>query len=79
MQERKFYPMLTQTIKSALCLADTNELYYYIDLLVTYPKISQHNTASTEAFNKPRTPIAEIILKELDRQYARWNKGGING
>lgn len=79
MQERKFYPMLTQTIKSALCLAETNELYYYIDLLVTYPEITPHNAASREAFHHPRTPIAEIILKELDRQYARWNKGGLNG
>lgn len=76
MQERKFYPMLTQTIKSALCLAEPNELWCYIDLLITYPEISSHNVASTDAFNKPRTPVAEIILEELNRQYSRWNKGG---
>lgn len=78
MQERKFYPMLTQTIKSALCLADPSELWYYIDLLITYPEISSYNTASRDAFNKPKTPIAEIILEELARQYTRWNKGGEN-
>lgn len=76
MQERKFYPMLTQTIKSALCMADSSELYMYVDLLVTYPEITPYNSASRETYNSPRTPIAEIILEELNRQYSRWNKGG---
>jgi hypothetical protein len=79
MQERKFYPMLTQTIKSALRLADSSNIYIYVDLLVTYPQKSTYNAAIREYVYSPSDPIADIIIKELDRQYTRWNKGGING
>lgn len=79
MQERTFYPMLTQTIKSALCLADSSNIYIYVDLLVRYPQSSNYKATISESFNKPSDPIADIIIKELNRQYARWNKGGING
>ena len=79
MQERKFYPMLTQTIKSALRLADSSNIYIYVDLLVTYPHTSTYNATIKEYAYSPSDPIADIIIKELDRQYSRWNKGGING
>lgn len=68
--------MLTQTIKSALCLADSSNIYIYVDLLVTYPNQPTYNAAITPSYGKTSDPIADIIIKELDRQYARWNKGG---
>lgn len=68
MSERKFYPMLTQTIKSALCLADSSNVHLYVNLLILYPEKPTHNN--------PNDPISSIILNELDRQYARWDKKG---
>lgn len=71
--------MLTQTIKSALCLADSSNIYIYFDLLITYPHKSTYDASISASFEKTSDPIADIILKELDRQYARWNKGGQDG
>lgn len=79
MQERTFYPMITQTIKSALCLADSSNVYIYVDLLISYPKPSRYKAHISASFENHSDPIADIILKELDRQYSRWNKGGLNG
>lgn len=70
MSERKFYPMLTQTIKSALCLVDSSSVHLYVNLLIVYPE--------KPTYNNPNDPISSIILNELDRQYARWGKKGGN-
>lgn len=68
MSERKFYPMLTQTIKSALCLADSSNVHLYVNLLIMYPE--------KPTYNNPNDPISNIILNELKRQFSRWNKEG---
>ena len=72
MKEHVFYPMITQTLKSVLSLSDPYDLWNYIGIIVSYPdyKLDGEFAAS---------PIADIIIKELDRQYARWEKGGNNG
>lgn len=71
MNERKFYPMITQTIKSALCLADSSNVHVYVNLLIMFP--------DKPFYNNIDDPLSDIILNELNRQFARWNKeGGAN-
>lgn len=64
--ERNFYPMLSTTIKSFIQVADDKQKKLIFDILCKFPDI--------QVFNK--TPIISGVFSELERQYARWNKGG---
>lgn len=68
MKEHVFYPMITQTLKSVLSLSDPCDLWNYIDIIVSYPDYKLDGESAV-------SPITDIIIKELDRQYSRWNKG----
>lgn len=69
--ERKyeFYPMITRSLKSIINLTPMENWSDLLLILISYP-------------NHPRNKLNEFeraVFDELDRQYARWNKGGENG
>ena len=68
MNDRIFYPMLTATMKSLLSLSDPLDMYNYIDLMVQYPNYQMSKAVQNDK-------LAKLILQELDRQYARWQRG----
>ena len=68
----EFYPMITGTVRTIMSLASEQERKQILFILQYYPlqgipekEISYYSRAPKE------------LLKELDRQFARWNKGGI--
>lgn len=66
--KHKFYPMITQTVKSLMAITLDNwnrTLIYYV--LINYPDI--------ELEEGKRSPVVNELIDELDRQYSRWNKG----
>lgn len=72
MQEREFYPMITKTVKSLMELAkDNTERNTIFLILLRYPTDFLRTTIDN--------PLYQALFLELDRQYARWNKGGNNG
>lgn len=64
----EFYPMITGSVKTILRMTPSNELDDMVDILIEYPDHA-----------KTKGALVDVLIKELDRQYARWNKGGING
>lgn len=70
-KEREFYPMITGTLKTLLPLVEFGDEWQFIKIIVTYPN---YELDQDLAIN----PIALAVINELDRQYARWNKGGDN-
>lgn len=62
---REFYPMITRTIKSLLKIVALCDLQHTIELITDYPNHKSDGSILDGA-----------IIDELDRQYARWNKGG---
>lgn len=63
----EFYPMITGSVRTILTLTPSNELDDMVDILINYPN-----------HEKTKGALADTLIKELDRQYARWNKGGAN-
>lgn len=61
--------MITGTMKTVLAITPDKDLPNIIDLIIKYPS---HIIKTT-------SPLVNMVISELDRQYARWNKGGING
>jgi hypothetical protein len=61
----EFYPMITGTMKSILKLTAECDLQHTIEVILNYPN---HKTDGSL--------LDKMIITELDRQYARWNKGG---
>lgn len=70
-KKHEFYPMISGTMKALLNLATPDKLELLVYFLVAYP---QH-----DLFIGKDDPLAMQIIAELDRQYARWNKGENNG
>lgn len=68
MQERKFYPMITNTLKNILQLVDPVDMWEVVGIICSYPKHKLNGDLASK-------PIIDVIIDELDRQYARWNKG----
>ena len=68
----EFYPMITQTVKTLIGIVSEKERENFLILLQNYPNIQVVDVNDV-------TPLLLALVKELDRQYARWNKGGING
>lgn len=67
-KQYEFYPMITGTMKSILNLTAECDLQHIIKIILNYPN---HKTDGSL--------LDKMIITELDRQYARWNKGGSNG
>lgn len=71
MKSHVFYPMINQTVKSFMLLAKTTEERDIIFLILSrYPddRIRELNN------DIKIDPLFTGLLKELDRQFTRWNK-----
>lgn len=72
MKEHIFYPMVNKTVKSLMKLADGN-----VDRNNIYLILLRYPNDFVRTINGENTkPLYQALLLELDRQYARWNKGG---
>lgn len=69
---QKFYPMLTSTLQSTLISIPPELMSEYVLLIINYPNIDKLQATKSDIATR-------VILTELDRQYDRWNKGGVNG
>lgn len=69
----EFYPMITSSVKTIFTLAIDNksDTSILIQCLLRYPLITFPECITKE--NK----LLGALIQELNRQYARWNKGGI--
>lgn len=65
----EFYPLITRTLKNLINLTPMDKWSELVLILLTYPDYPRNNLDNLE----------NAVLSELDRQYARWNKGGGNG
>ena len=72
MQERKFYPMITNTMSNILRMVEPLDMWEMVDIICSYPNYELDGELAAK-------PIANVLIDELNRQYARWNKGGSNG
>lgn len=72
MKERKFYPMITKTMNNLLRLVEPYDMCEIIDIVCSYPNYELDGDLAPK-------PIVDAIIDELNRQYARWNKGESNG
>ena len=69
-KKREFYPMITSTVKTLIQVSDEDDAVWILIALKNYPEDFPEDYKS---------PIIIALLEELDRQYARWNKGESNG
>lgn len=72
MKTHEFYPMITGTVKNLIPVLPPEDETLFLIILKNYPNIETIDESYI-------TPVLFMLIKELDRQYARWNKGGING
>lgn len=71
-----FYPIVNQTVRSLISVAEEQiDRNFILYLLNTYPNQDENRIESWIADGCNKT-ILFALLNELDRQYARWNKGG---
>ena len=70
---REFYPMITQTVKTIIDVIGIKDYAFVLHILRYYPNLQAPESEYNEL------PHIRTLIKELDRQYARWNKGGLNG
>lgn len=69
-KKREFYPMITQTVKTLIQVSNEDDAVWILIALKNYPE---------EFPEDYKSPIIIALLDELNRQYARWNKGENNG
>lgn len=67
----EFYPMITGTVKTIIKLTENKESAFLLFVLQNYPNFG----GAPESEMRSSKNIS-ALLDELDRQYARWNKGG---
>ena len=72
MQERQFYPMITNTMNNLLQLVESVDMADIVEIICAFPNHKLDGDIAAK-------PIVCAILNELNRQYGRWNKGGNNG
>lgn len=72
MQERQFYPMITNTLSHLLRLVDPVDMADIVEIICAFPNHQLDGDTAAK-------PIVYAVLDELNRQYGRWNKGGNNG
>lgn len=69
---REFYPMITNTVKTIIDSIEIKGYAFILHILRHYPNLQ----APESEYNA--LPHIRALIKELDRQYERWNKGGAN-
>jgi hypothetical protein len=67
----EFYPMITGTVRELIAISDIAEFATFLQILKDYPNL--HDIKDEEV-----TPVLYMLIKELARQYSRWDKGGKN-
>ena len=73
-KQYEFYPMITNTVKTILSLVKNSDETTMINhCLLHYPMIAYPDKMVRE------NRLLAALIQELNRQYARWNKGGSNG
>lgn len=65
-QEKEFYPLVSHTIKVLMELCPDEYAPLFLQTIKIYPKVLE---------SLREDALMAQVLKELDRQYARW-KGG---
>lgn len=70
-QEKEFYPLVSHTIKVLIDVGYKERFQDYLLILRNYPNVNPDDYLYDS--------ICAQIVHELDRQYARWTKGGKNG
>lgn len=71
---REFYPMITKTVKTIIEIADKKDSTFILYILQHYPNFNSVQVSDIRCRKNTRA-----LLDELNRQFERWNKGGING
>lgn len=66
----EFYPMITGTIKTLIRVVNPDEAEWFLTILKIYPNLKGTEEVYT-------SPTLAVLIDELDRQYARWNKGEV--
>lgn len=69
-KKHNFYPMITGTVRELIGLNSNENDTLFLVILKNYPNIQDIKEENI-------TPVLFMLIKELDRQYERWNKGGI--
>lgn len=69
-KKHDFYPMITGTVRELIGLNSKEDDTWFLVVLKNYPNIQDIEEENI-------TPVLFMLIKELDRQYARWNKGGV--
>lgn len=70
-KQYEFYPMITSTVKTIFSLVkNSEENTILIHCLFHYPLIDYPEQMICD------NRLLEALIQELNRQYARWNKGG---
>lgn len=69
--------MVSRTIKNLVKVAVKNEMwdeiYMFLFVLCTYPN-QKHFVTKSES---KKSLLYDMVVDELDRQYARWKNGGV--
>lgn len=69
---REFYPMITKTVKTIIELADKKDCIFILYILQHYPNFNSVQVSDIRCQKNTRA-----LLDELNRQYIRWEKGGV--
>lgn len=59
-------------MNNILRMVDPLDMWNIVEIICTYPKYTLDGEMAAK-------PIVDVLIDELDRQYARWNKGGNDG
>ena len=63
--------MITNTMNNILRMVDPLDMWEVVNVICAYPNYELSGDLAAK-------PIIDVIIDELNRQYARWNKGGQN-
>lgn len=77
MSEHIFYPMVNQTVKNLVSVAENStDIQLILYLLVSFPEWDSEKVDNFIQTKNGNSTICFALINELNRQYGRWNKGG---
>ena len=62
--------MITNTMNNILRMVDPLDMWEMVDIICSYPNHELDGELAAK-------PIVSVLIDELNRQYARWNKMGV--